>query len=80
MEDTTAVKRNFSALVNENEDYSSPRNLSALVNGNEDYSSPRVIDNSGNIRVTVKNDTSRMDTLQNEGIQRIHKDDRVHIN
>jgi hypothetical protein len=50
------------------------RNVSALVNVNVDYSSPRVIDNLGNIRVTVKNDTSRIDTLQNAGIQRIHKD------
>lgn len=80
MDDTTAVKRNLSALVNEDEDYSSPMNLSALVKENEDYSAPRVVDNSGNIRVTVKNDTSRMDTLQNEEIQRIHKDDRVHLN
>lgn len=64
MGDTTAVKRNVSAIVDEN----------------VDYSSPRVIDNLGNIRVTVKNDTARMDTLQNAEIQRIQKDDRVNLN
>jgi hypothetical protein len=49
MGDTSAVKRN----------------VLALVNVNVDYSSPRVIDNLGNIRVIVKNDTSQIHTLEN---------------